>query len=845
MSGRGLEDRPTKDPGQILRKEEDDHRHPRALRLGTNVAKKGHAPPPPKKTTPLPKMKPLSPKRQIEQSYIILQRLIESKCLPPKYLGVLRNALEEDEKGLPDQPTPSDEEALLLEKYRSMPIPGTRRKRDSEGESSDTISKRACANPPPPTPSELSQHKSSQSLPTSPMSVASSSVSYAAAATGRAARAIHPTDNQHSIPTIVPTSSAPPGVSTTTQNATAPLNSNLPKSVPTANVPTFRYPPIVVEEMANWATHFRTLKASLGHAPNARPFGKGVRFSPTTDKEYRVVQDYLTVLERSEKVVWFSYSLPEDRSLKVAIRGLPADTLPKDIEEEFRNLGFIPESIRAIQARPSYPGPEAPSAPNSSSGPHPDLCTPLWNSSACPGPLQSKRPKTPPATLNSNTTTGTAAPGVRQRAPGTARHGHSDPARGPPGPPDGDGPDPNRAERDGETVPGGELRILFWNARGLKSRDRSKVLLLRPLLREQDIDVALLSETILKATDTVKFPGYISYRQDELSQDGRPFRGLLVLVKRKLVHQPLPTLDLVSMRALGVEVCSDGHPLQIYAIYKPPGEKLEAADLAKLLPSAPSAAIIAAGDWNCKHPSWNSNTSNPDGGRLRRHADSRGYDVSGPETPTHYPDQTNYRPDVIDVAVHKGLPFFPRAEVLLDELLSDHQPVLLRLETRPTTLRPLPRRPGIDWLKFADIIQGTTPTGPVSTPEEVDDLTVRLTSGKVKGKAKSRSNRAGLQFPVGRIHRLLRHGNYAERVGAGAPVYLAAVMEYLAAEVLELAGNAARDNKKTRIIPRHLQLAIRNDEELNKLLSGVTIAQGGVLPNIQAVLLPKKTEKKA
>jgi histone H2A len=117
--------------------------------------------------------------------------------------------------------------------------------------------------------------------------------------------------------------------------------------------------------------------------------------------------------------------------------------------------------------------------------------------------------------------------------------------------------------------------------------------------------------------------------------------------------------------------------------------------------------------------------------------------------------------------------------------------------------------------------------------------------GKVKAKGKSRSSRAGLQFPVGRIHRFLRKGNYAERVGAGAPVYLAAVMEYLAAEVLELAGNAARDNKKTRIIPRHLQLAIRNDEELNKLLSGVTIAQGGVLPNIQAVLLPKKTEKKS
>ena len=63
-------------------------------------------------------------------------------------------------------------------------------------------------------------------------------------------------------------------------------------------------------------------------------------------------------------------------------------------------------------------------------------------------------------------------------------------------------------------------------------------------------------------------------------------------------------------------------------------------------------------------------------------------------------------------------------------------------------------------------------------------------------------------------------------------------------QTLELAGNAAQDNKKNRIVPRHNQLAARNDEELSKLLGSVTIANGGVMPNINQVLLPKKAGPK-
>ena len=107
-----------------------------------------------------------------------------------------------------------------------------------------------------------------------------------------------------------------------------------------------------------------------------------------------------------------------------------------------------------------------------------------------------------------------------------------------------------------------------------------------------------------------------------------------------------------------------------------------------------------------------------------------------------------------------------------------------------------------------------------------------------KGKT-SRSEKAGIQFPVGRIARFMKQGRFCERIGAGASVYMAAVLEYLAVEVLQLAGDFAKHNKKTRVIPRHIQLAIRNDEEINKLMASTVIANGGVLPNINSRLLSK------
>jgi len=113
---------------------------------------------------------------------------------------------------------------------------------------------------------------------------------------------------------------------------------------------------------------------------------------------------------------------------------------------------------------------------------------------------------------------------------------------------------------------------------------------------------------------------------------------------------------------------------------------------------------------------------------------------------------------------------------------------------------------------------------------------------KAPGSKRGLSSSAGLQFPVTRIRNYLRHKWFALRISKSAPIYLAAVAEYMVAEVIELSGNAARDNRKACISPRHIFVALVNDEELGKYLNmkRTVISGGGVIPNINSSLFPKK-----
>mmetsp|Transcript_9723 Transcript_9723/g.15647 ORF Transcript_9723/g.15647 Transcript_9723/m.15647 type:complete len:156 (+) Transcript_9723:127-594(+) len=107
------------------------------------------------------------------------------------------------------------------------------------------------------------------------------------------------------------------------------------------------------------------------------------------------------------------------------------------------------------------------------------------------------------------------------------------------------------------------------------------------------------------------------------------------------------------------------------------------------------------------------------------------------------------------------------------------------------------------------------------------------------------TSRAELTMSVPKIKKALRDGRFAPRLTRTAPIYLAAVLEYCVAEVLELAGNVAKDHKRKMITPRFLMLGIRNDEELNVLTKGVIIPKSGTLVFTHPALIgPAKKKKK-
>jgi histone H2A len=113
--------------------------------------------------------------------------------------------------------------------------------------------------------------------------------------------------------------------------------------------------------------------------------------------------------------------------------------------------------------------------------------------------------------------------------------------------------------------------------------------------------------------------------------------------------------------------------------------------------------------------------------------------------------------------------------------------------------------------------------------------------------ANTRQDKADILFPPSLTEKFLRNfGYYKVMVSSTAPVYLAAVIEYLTFEILDLANNCCKEDKRVRINIRDLQLTIKTDIELDNLFVNLNInlLGGGVVPYIHSSLYNKTNKKK-
>lgn len=95
---------------------------------------------------------------------------------------------------------------------------------------------------------------------------------------------------------------------------------------------------------------------------------------------------------------------------------------------------------------------------------------------------------------------------------------------------------------------------------------------------------------------------------------------------------------------------------------------------------------------------------------------------------------------------------------------------------------------------------------------------------------RSKQSRAGLVFPVTRVHQKLRSSDYVPRVSISASLYMASALEYLTSDIIESAGWLTIDREKKTIAPRDLLKAIQDDDTLRTLLTtreGALIAGAG------------------
>lgn len=217
-------------------------------------------------------------------------------------------------------------------------------------------------------------------------------------------------------------------------------------------------------------------------------------------------------------------------------------------------------------------------------------------------------------------------------------------------------------------IPHTNLKILIWNANGVKSKQYE----LAQFLQNHKVDIALISETRMKSTARWSLPNYYIYRTDpDTRPGGGTGGGTAILINKSIKHHPAGT----NPDCTSIILPNDNGNICVTAIYSQPYKN----DLQEAIDHSISMApfYIIGGDPNSRSPAWGNRNYNKNGRILESLAEAHEFSILGPNEPTFYPRNQNNLPSILDI-------FITNTELLseikvIQELSSDHLPVLASL----------------------------------------------------------------------------------------------------------------------------------------------------------------------
>ena len=259
------------------------------------------------------------------------------------------------------------------------------------------------------------------------------------------------------------------------------------------------------------------------------------------------------------------------------------------------------------------------------------------------------------------------------------------------------------------------LKILNWNASSVISKKAE----FQHLLHRLSIDIACVSETFLKPHISFNIPHYSIYRTDRVTHGG----GTAILIKSTIPHAHTPLTNLTNIETTTIALYLGKDKILLSACYKPPNKILFPSDLDAILPRATTA--VAIGDFNAKNTVYHCNSTNSAGVTLLNYANLKpDIQLHIPSEPTRSP-LTYQNPDILDIAISINWKY-PTTSTVLNELSSDHLPVVITVDSLPQFLCPFPNKPNYDWTIYRDKLTILTTTPTLASPNDVDNATLTL-----------------------------------------------------------------------------------------------------------------------